>query len=880
MFNNDLSDEVFKYGTAWLKADFHLHTKADKQFRYNGEENSFVEKYIDKLKNEKISIGVITNHNKFDYPEFKSLKKKARINGILLLPGVELSVNDGLNGIHTLIIFSEEWLANGQNFINQFLSSAFVGKLPEQYENEDGKTETDILRTIELLDKFNKDYFFIFAHVEQNNGLWDGLNGGRLSEIAKNKKFKNKSLAFQKVRTDSQRNNVKLWFKNWYPAEVEGTDCKSIDEIGSKNGETWLKIGDYTFDAVKYALIDYENRVRNNTAPEPYRHSYLKDISFTSGILDGQTINFSPELNTLIGIRGSGKSSVLEALRYVLDIPFDEKTADSEYKNNLIEHLLGSGGEAVITAVDEHGSQYQIKRLFNAEPRVFLNNIIQPGVTIKDTVIKKPIYFGQKDLSASGEGFEKALVEKLLSGEFFQIRKLIDEKKQALQQVISNLQDLPEIDEQIKEYTQNKNNTEHNLNKFTEYGIESQLNKQIAFNNDGQKIERIISDVDKFKNELEEFISKFEDTLNNHLVYKSIHNQKLFDDIFNEYIKITGIIKYLKSSQSISDNVIKELNKKNEEFAALNQTFSDEFAGIRRNIEAELKSKGVVSLKIEEYPKLKSNISLFEQKLIELNRKKAQAENIKNDLLKIINDIEELRQQEFNTINERLEQINNKSSAVKIEAVYKGNKKEFIFFMKNIFRGSRITENIYKNITDDYDDFIQIYLDIENAKQKAGSYAGKFEEYFLNNLKELLTYQTAHKYIIKYKDKELLNHSLGQRASALILFVLNRQENDLIIIDQPEDDLDNQTIYEDVIKLIKELKPKTQFIFATHNANIPVLGDAEQILSCSYKDETITINAGSIDKKEIQKEIVDIMEGGQEAFDKRKEKYGIWKYQN
>jgi chromosome segregation protein len=106
----------------------------------------------------------------------------------------------------------------------------------------------------------------------------------------------------------------------------------------------------------------------------------------------------------------------------------------------------------------------------------------------------------------------------------------------------------------------------------------------------------------------------------------------------------------------------------------------------------------------------------------------------------------------------------------------------------------------------------------------------------MQNLKSLLTYQTPNKFTIIYRGKELQHHSLGQRASALILFVLSQKENDVIIIDQPEDDLDNQTIYEDVIKLIRQMKPEVQFIFATHNPNIPVLGDAELVHACSFTD--------------------------------------------
>jgi predicted metal-dependent phosphoesterase TrpH len=68
--------EIFRYGSVWLRADFHLHTKADKEFVYNGEENSFLDDYVAKLKEHNIKIGVIANHNKFDKSEFDSLKKK------------------------------------------------------------------------------------------------------------------------------------------------------------------------------------------------------------------------------------------------------------------------------------------------------------------------------------------------------------------------------------------------------------------------------------------------------------------------------------------------------------------------------------------------------------------------------------------------------------------------------------------------------------------------------------------------------------------------------------------------------------------------------------------------------------------------------------
>jgi chromosome segregation protein len=119
--------------------------------------------------------------------------------------------------------------------------------------------------------------------------------------------------------------------------------------------------------------------------------------------------------------------------------------------------------------------------------------------------------------------------------------------------------------------------------------------------------------------------------------------------------------------------------------------------------------------------------------------------------------------------------------------------------------------------------------------------------------------------------------TLGQRASAMMLFLLKQEENDLFLIDQPEDDLDSQTIYEEVVKLLRAIKPKHQFIFATHEPNFPVLGDAECIGACDMNNDQITVHSGSIDSKESQGKIVDIMEGGVEAFERRKTIYQIWK---
>lgn len=229
-----MSDDFFNNGMKWLRADFHLHTKADKEFKYSGIESEFNGQYIDRLVAERISIGVITNHNKFDREEYRALRKVAWKKDIWLLPGVELSVNDGANGVHCLIVFDKEsWLATDDDFINQFLTSVFEGIANR--ENENTSCNCNLETVLEKLDfhrKQGRDSFVVLAHVNQSKGFFKELDGGRIKNIANKEIFRNSVLGFQKLTDRDTEQNCQIWLNGWMPAKLHGSDCKSIDAVG------------------------------------------------------------------------------------------------------------------------------------------------------------------------------------------------------------------------------------------------------------------------------------------------------------------------------------------------------------------------------------------------------------------------------------------------------------------------------------------------------------------------------------------------------------------------------------------------------------------------------------------------------------------------
>lgn len=870
------TSDLFSHGSRWLRADFHLHTRADGEFRCADDENAYVANYVAALKQTGITVGVVTNHNKFDRTEFKALKKAARKKDIYLLPGVELSVKDGSNGIHTLVVFQEDWIDNRENHdhINAFLNVTFAGQTNVNSSNS--RSNHDLLATIRELDKFSKDYMLIFAHVEEASGLWGALEGGRIKELGKNDLFCRRAAAFQKVRTHDLRGKVKQWLGGWYPAEVEGSDPKSIDEIG-RGSTTHIKIGAFTFEAVQFALKPGTDRLVSGDEPSGEAHSWIKSVQFEGGILDGKHIDLSDQLNCLIGIRGSGKSAILECLRYALELPIDDNVSDVKYKQDLVRYALQSGGKVAVETEDAQGRVYEVSRILNDRADVFFEGEVRPGVDIAETVVRRPLFFGQKELVSKGEGFERNLVESLLGSRLDQIRREITAQRQKVLDALSTLDRLENLDALEQEYTSKREGAKLRLELFRKHGVEEKLQRQVAFNSDVTSVQRTLKLVEMFGKNLNAFVAEQDADLAAQNNLESTVNKDLMDEV-NE------IFERIKNAPARLHQVLEDVRRDQEllraklaELTERRAALKDEFAATERKLSEQLQQDGTESIRPDDFVKLSKELQSAKAALDEVAKSKTRKKAMHDALLKELKQLSSLWHQEFQIIKAETDKLNASQTALRIVPDYKGDKAAFLQEMQAQFRGSRLREATLRGVVGEHADFIAVYDALDTVCSQLGDSGDVFRRYFSDAKTALLTWQVPNLFHIEYHGKELRDHSLGQRASALILFILSQRENDVIIIDQPEDDLDNQTIFEDVIKLIRSLKPKIQFIFATHNANFPVLGDAEQVSACSFAGDKEEVHVGSVDDQEIQTHIVKIMEGGHEAFAKRKEIYQLWK---
>lgn len=877
----------FQYGSTWIKSDFHLHTIKDKEFEYINntqypDENVFPKEYIAALKKAGIGLGVITNHNKFNKGEFDCLRKHGKKEDIYLLPGTELYISGGSEGIHILVVFSDEWISE-EDYISKFIESLFPGISRTQVYN-DTRSKFSLEQMVGMLDDYHKDYFLVFAHTNSSHGIFDSMKIGTamqtIKTIATTGTGESRVFAFQKMNDSTSK--LFSQFELAPPARVEGSDPKKMDEVGISNNSCWLKIGAPNFDAVKLAIAEHEARILLN-APPSTRHSHIKSISFDGGFLSGTQLSFSPELNNLIGIRGSGKSAILEMIRYAFDLPLPDKIEDCVYKEGLRKHAIGSGGRVEILVSNEIGNEYRINRTFNRSPEVFFNGEIVPNLK-STSVIHRPLFFGQKELTARNEDFYSNLIDRLVGDKLSDIRKKIDEKKLAISELLSKINRLGSLEDQKVTIQASIAENTLKLSQFDQFNVKERLATQTDFNTDERSLKNVRETYNDYKNIIAEAITSIQSLdIKCSLSERNKNFQHKIDQFANS---AEQILSSLSDTLCKVSNLLANIDSVIADFSREKDKSFEETDQIKRELEAQIRASGFMSnINLEEYPALQDKILQDKEQLKLLENKSKTKETYLSNLNTALSELGELWREEFRTIQTELNRINESQNAVNITSEYCMDKKQYLAYMQSVFKGSRISSSTFSQLIEKYVDFIEMY---RNFTECCNSISGDntklaFQKAFVEHIDDLLCYQVPNKYCITYNGRDITSLSLGQRASAMILFILSQQDNDLIIIDQPEDDLDNQTIYQDVIKTVMNVKPNIQFIFATHNANIPVLGDSEMVHCCSATEESgithINIKSGSLDDATIRDQIITVMEGGHDAFERRKEIYKLWKNQ-
>ncbi|MCX6937881.1 MAG: hypothetical protein NTU80_08275 [Verrucomicrobia bacterium] len=876
----------FPHGNRWVRADFHLHTSADKKFRFNGDPNFFVSLWLDRLEAEQVEIAVVTNHNLFDLEEFDQLAKAGRKRGILVLPGVELSVNDGANGIHVLVIFDpSSWLKPGDS-INPFLDAAFYGTSVRERTGENERCGWSLEKLLQEIhdqrEKHGRDSFAVAAHVEQASGIFhpSGLGGGRIEQLGRNPLFAENLLGFQKVRTGDEIKKWRGWLGPSLPAFIEGSDPDEMAKVGQAHQvggvekRTYLHLGAFTFAAVKLALRHHEAHVATQPTKADFPH--LLSLEVEGGVRLSWSLNSG--LNTLIGIRGSGKSTILELLRYGLGLELksegNQKSADPTYIQKLLDTHLGSGGTIKIRLRNSAGDEYEVRRVFNQAPEVFTQGIRRDN--LRPDSLLRVLYFGQKDLSQLGESSRNTdLLERFYGVELRECRAATQAAEGRARELVQRLTKQTDTLARRQSYLEQQAKLREELRLFEERKVGEKLQRQVTYNADLSNLQSIADWLGNIADGLSEARPGIEADLASWRRIASVENPQEIAEAVRLLDTVSESLRDLQTSEQRLRQAQAAIRSLRVMIETRRKSLDEEFAAVRRAIHH-------VSLDADSYVNLKRKLQAVELALAELEKENQRRETTRSALRDALHSLRECWHAEYTFLKGKTDELNTRKLPIRLKLGYRENKNAFARFLLSLVSGTSIREETVARLASEFVDGISLFEDMEQPAPRwkeivtTPSSQVKLEERLRDSLADLVAYRVPDLLVLERNGVPLEKHSLGQRTSALLLFLLEKGDYDLLLIDQPEDDLDNQTIYADVILRLGEMKRKHQFIFATHNANIPVLGEAEMVGACAYEDGALSLDTGSTDAPEIQNKIIAVMEGGQRAFELRQSIYQQW----
>jgi ABC-type cobalamin/Fe3+-siderophores transport system ATPase subunit len=586
-------------------------------------------------------------------------------------------------------------------------------------------------------------------------------------------------------------------------------------------------------------------------------------------MLDDRKIPFSQSLNCLIGPRGNGKSAVIECLRHALDFP---ENSDKKYKAGLVERMLSPGGKVVVDAVDEHGREVRVEREPSGHPSVYLDGTyreISPKAVLTDI-----LYFGQKDLSSRSETFDEDFLKTILADRLDlkpqEEARLIEEVRQAARQLLETR----DASEKLGAIQKEKNELDVQLQVYVDKGVDKKLEEMTRF------------DVER------QAILDWREKINQ--LGLGIKDAAVWDDLDRAFPSLRSrhmepVLEDLAQAKARSDEAQRSVESA---LTGLRDAFSIVTAAMKKLTTVQDAMKAEVSalqkalneplLDLETFRKKKARLEQL-NKSLEAGSQRTKTEKVAHDLLgAAVNRLHDFwrsrfleREAEVASLQQQL------PGEIRLQTAFKGKRLAFEEFLRGIMKGSGVQSTTFVTLREMYLDGRELYqgrADLE--KHLSETAAPKIKGALNDHLFEFLTFRTPDTTEILYRDKPVGDYSLGQRATVLLHILMHLRHYPVILIDQPEDDLDNETLYSHFIHQLVKRKEETQFIFATHNPNIPVLGDAEQTIVCRKEGEQFSFEHGSIDVKDIQSRIVTVMEGGEDAFRRRKEIYQLWKSSN
>ena len=855
--------------------------------KVDGDAESHARRIVEKSVELGISVLAITDHH--DVGGVPAFRAAAKGTSVRIFPGFEIASSEG---IHVLCIYPS---GETQERLNQHLGAFHIANGLSKLQF------TEVLSTVR-----KQGGVTIAAHVTRDKGLFEVLDGR--ARIAA---WQSEDLLAIQIPKDIDHLPVNLReiVRNAQPeyrrpfrtdnqavAVVNAKDVLEAEDLEDPAATCLIKMSDVTVESLHQAFLDPTSRIRLNSNPDPKPHTEFLSMRWDGGFLDGTEFRFNGNLNVLVGGRGAGKSTVIESLRYVLDLKPIGTESDNAHKG-IVRDVLRPGTKVSLRIRSHHPNpmDYGIERIVpnppvvrqadgtvsSLHPEQIHGGVEVYGQTEISEIARKPDKivavldrFGDDDLAAPLDSDQKAHLQRSLEGN----RLAIVEVSRELADLEERLGSLPGLEE--------------TLGRYRQAGLEERLRER-----------SLVVREEALFNSIPERLEPFRDALL--LLRQTLPLDRTFLSA-RALEDLPGAALILPTDQVLArlgerlaavvtalDAALRDADAEVDKVRANWQTHKDAIEDAYQSILRDLKQSAVDG---QAFIRLRGDI----ERLRPLRERQAGLRRAKGEHITkrqaLLAEWEERQAKAGQRLVRAAQQVSQRlQGRVRVE-VRVANDRAPLFKL--------LREEIGGHLKDTIDKLAAVSgLSLREFAGKCRSGAEALQQtYGLSSIQSRRIADADDSVFMQIEELELhptvsvsLNVSStdeadwqaleslskGQKATAVLLLLLLESDAPLVI-DQPEDDLDNRFITESVVPRMREAKRNRQFVFSTHNANIPVLGDAEMILGMMASGEAATgrgrvpiEHMGSIDAPKVRQVVEELLEGGRDAFERRRRRYGF-----
>ena len=704
--------------------------------------------------------------------------------------------------------------------------------------------------------------------------------------------------------------------------QLQGLSTVNAGRLSIGAHATHIKLSHLSVEALRQAFVDFDSRIRLEGEHREERYPRLMGIAIEGGFLSGKPnpevegsgpflLRFNPNLNTVIGGRGAGKSALLEAVRYVFDVPprTDETARQAD---EIISATLPPGARITVFYELADGAQYKITRVKGGETEVYdmltsERKSIHPSALLPSG---SPLeVYGQKEIFEISKDvqFQLNLLDTYVDDALRDIRR---EESDLARWLEANAADTLRLEDEVAQARQRLQELEAvrvELERMERQEAIPRLERK-------KKAEREKSLLDTAERAVNDLLTSIERFRSDRDPLRSALPENL--DVDNlPHAELMGRQSSLLSQmdddcESTLRNLADGLRVVWESGHAERQTWLADYQATQHEYQ-ELQRELGQDFSAERYFSLQTKLQTLAGIERELQRRQQRLDELRTERRERRHSLRYLRRtREFRVRAEKALQLTDAlRGMVRVQLMREGNREAYRQKLNELLAGRRINREVFERLAnarlpnlhsdspgpytdaihladairyersnpDDNHSLLAAIYDISKAYRER--LAGVEDDI----LYQLETYRIPDRPDIALQIGEEYRSlqpplgqpglSTGQKCTAILSIILVERDAPLVI-DQPEDDLDNEFIFRQIVQTLRREKARRQFIVATHNANIPVTGDAELIVVMQANEKHGWVErVGSIDDPHMREPVENILEGGHKAFEMRQKKY-------